>query len=63
MDQSLPLSDEILNAELARLYAKRRMLNELIRTLERYAEFEAKPRTSVMPGTAAITAPPQLAVL
>jgi hypothetical protein len=48
MDHTLPPSDEILNAELARLYKRRLIVVELIQNLERYAECEAGPRIGVI---------------
>ena len=40
----LPPSDlETVRLELSRLYEKRLIVDELIRTLERYAEYESRP--------------------
>ena len=54
MDQSLPPSSEILSAELARLYEKRLLLDQLIRNLERYAEVEGKSSAAIPGNRAAV---------
>jgi hypothetical protein len=44
----LPTSNlETVRLELSRLYEKRLIVDELIRNLERYAEYESRPSVTV----------------
>lgn len=60
MDHSLPQNSEILQAELARLYERRLLLDELIRNLERYAEFPASRPNALFPNAVIEGIPLQL---
>ena len=63
MGHLLPPHNEILSAELARLYKKRLLLDELIRNLERYAEFDRKPPAPIPGNTAVVRVSSQLSGL
>lgn len=47
---SPPATLEMLNSELARLYEKRLVVDELIQCLERYAASGSRPLADILPG-------------
>ena len=58
MGHPLPPNNEILRSELDRLYEKRLVVDELIRNLERYAEFESRPPVEFLGNPAVELVPP-----
>jgi hypothetical protein len=52
MEHLPPSTREGLHSELVRLYEKRLVVDELIRSLERYAALDSRQFTEIVPNTA-----------